>query len=407
MPFHEVIMDIELEPILMPYQNQPFNGDTYICDEFLRIRDEFDIQTVIELGSCVGGTTKWCGENFTEVYTIEINPSFRSYCLLYTEHLPNVTSLLGNTVDILPSVLDKVTDNTLIFIDSHWLENCPMLDELRLIAEKKKKPCVCIHDFKVANHPELGFDSYKGQDFEISWIKPSLDNIYGIDNYRTYYNNGCSKDSACRGVIYIVPIIKADINLETIEKIVINLPERNERLSRTKSELKKVFTNTSFTLVEGIRDIPIYKGIAQAHINAVQIAKSKGWRQVLIMEDDIFFPSRFFHKYITEALQNTPEDWDILLASVYKSKGLIKYNEYWSRTKDFSGLTFYIVNEKVYQAILEFDKSGHIDRAMVTELKLNCYVINNFVAIQYDGFSDNTGKEEEYSKLLINFEILK
>ena len=61
---------------LMPYQWEPFNGDTHLQDEFIRLRDKHGIKKAIELGTCLGSTTIFLAENFEQVYSTEISPEF-------------------------------------------------------------------------------------------------------------------------------------------------------------------------------------------------------------------------------------------------------------------------------------------------------------------------------------------
>jgi hypothetical protein len=60
-----------------------------------------------------------------------------------------------------------------------------------------------IHDFKVPDHPELGFDSYDGQDYEWDWIEGHVEAIYGKDGYIKSYNTDAV--GAKRGVVVIEP----------------------------------------------------------------------------------------------------------------------------------------------------------------------------------------------------------
>jgi hypothetical protein len=194
---------------LMPYQSSPYNGDEYACAEVLKLRDEFEIETAIELGSCVGGTALWLAQNFNYCYTIEINPIFRKEALkrldenLDRYNRDKVFSYLGNTIDILPKVLKEIDigDTPFIYQDSHWLE-CPLQQELKIIAESGIKPVLLIHDFKTDN-PAFGYDSYNGQDFTFEWVEPMLNEIYGVGGYEWYYNTKSS--GAMRGILYVKP----------------------------------------------------------------------------------------------------------------------------------------------------------------------------------------------------------
>lgn len=193
------------EPTLMFGQNFPFNGDSFICNEFIQLRDKYGIKTAIELGSCVGGTTKFLGLNFEKVYTIEINETFRNFCLSRIRGINNIESILGDTVNELPCVLQKCEDNPIIFIDSHWLHNFPLIKELKIIAASGLEPIIAIHDFKIPNEPKMGFDTWNGIEISYETVKPYLDEIYEEKGYTYYYNSDETSTEIKRGIIYICP----------------------------------------------------------------------------------------------------------------------------------------------------------------------------------------------------------
>lgn len=197
------------EPVLMQYQEGAFNCDTEIEKEFLKIKDKFDLKCAVETGTCLGYTTKWLSENFDAVHTIEINEQYRNFALERLKDKSNVSSYLGSSTDVLKDVLKMVMfcerDKTILFLDAHWGDFCPLKDELKIIANYKLKPCIAIHDFKVPNKPEFGCDSTNGQEFTYEWLKPEFDAIYGENNYEYYYNTGVVEKSAMRGIIYVTP----------------------------------------------------------------------------------------------------------------------------------------------------------------------------------------------------------
>ena len=63
-------------PLLMPHQLEPFNGDSFICDEVLKLKNQFDIKKVIETGTCFGGTTVFLAKNFQKVHTVEYSEQY-------------------------------------------------------------------------------------------------------------------------------------------------------------------------------------------------------------------------------------------------------------------------------------------------------------------------------------------
>ena len=205
------------EPNLMPFQDQPFNGDTFVQAEFLKLKDKFNIDRVIETGSCLYSTTKWLGENFESVKTIEINEDYSKYGIHKVKDMPNVTAIVGvSSVEWLNQVASVYESNPyiihnflhLFFLDAHWEENCPLLEELEAISKLRttQKPVIVIHDFKVPNQ-NLGYDTYNGQPFELDWIKSKLEMIYGVDGYDYYYNSEETSTEIKRGLIYITPKI--------------------------------------------------------------------------------------------------------------------------------------------------------------------------------------------------------
>lgn len=200
------------------------------------------------------------------------------------------------------------------------------------------------------------------------------------------------------------------MNIENLNKFVINLPERKERLERSLFELQNYFLNNQPYIVEGVIDKPIHKGIAQAHINAIKMAIGIDATQpIMIIEDDVNFVSNS-KDYINDCFknENLPHDWDILLSSIYNCGKLIKYNDHWHKIETFfCGLTCYVINPKCFEKIINFEKNKHIDRAMIESLNLNCYVSNKFWAIQHNGFSDNVKKYVNYDHLLKKFKMFE
>lgn len=194
------------EKILMPRQASALNGDTYACNEFLKLRDKFNINTVVELGSCVFGSTKWFANNFSKVITVEICEEFRNIGLKRTEGLTNITSILGDSITKLPEMLKMCDDKTIIFIDSHW-QTLPLFDELKIIKNSGLKPVIIVHDCLVPNEPKLGYDSYEGVDISYAAMKMYIDDIYGVDNYEYHYNTDSESTDVKRGIIYCYPKI--------------------------------------------------------------------------------------------------------------------------------------------------------------------------------------------------------
>lgn len=183
---------------------QGFEGDTYMRDKFKQIIADYKINLVIELGTYLGGTTRQLAGIVDEVITIEINKAHFNKASPIIKGLNNVTMFHDSSVSILPFILNNHQDrNILLFIDSHWQEHNPLLEELEIIARSGLKPVLAIHDFKVPNRHDLGFDTYGDIIYEWDWIKSSIENIYGADGYVKEYNDRAT--GAKRGILYLYP----------------------------------------------------------------------------------------------------------------------------------------------------------------------------------------------------------
>lgn len=195
------------------------------------------------------------------------------------------------------------------------------------------------------------------------------------------------------------------MDVTLINKIVINLPERKERLESFKHQFQ--YIGGEYQIQNGVRGIPSWKGIALAHLKAIQTAKNNGWDKVLIMEDDVIFQGKEKTlPYINEAMKKLPEDWDMVLGGVYYLRAEDKVNNYWRRIGEFCSLHWYIVNERIYDRIMQWDGNNHIDRWMGTQ-GFKIYLPRRMWAIQSNGYSDNVERDVDYSNLLVNFEVLR
>jgi hypothetical protein len=179
----------------------PFEGDTFIGLEILKLRDKFKLKNCIETGTQYGSTTKVFAELFSRVITIEAD---KDYLKIARERVnsKNLTFLEGKSEERL---LDINVDNVLYYLDAHGCNvgGCPLKKELDIIAGKEGKTgCIVIHDFKVPGK-DFGYDTY---DYELSFeeIESHLNKVYK-NGFEYHYNE--EANGANRGIIYIYPKI--------------------------------------------------------------------------------------------------------------------------------------------------------------------------------------------------------
>lgn len=180
-----------------------FNGDKFLAQEFLALKDKHGIVAVIETGTYMGQTTAWLGENFEMVMTSEINEGYYRKAQKALKPYTNVQQYLGDSVKAIEELLTPLQVPTLTFLDAHWYKN-PLLGELKAIAASGRKPVIVIHDFQVPGHPEFGFDSYpdQGITYNWEWIESHVKEIFG-EAFTYRYNT--QAEGAMRGVVIIEP----------------------------------------------------------------------------------------------------------------------------------------------------------------------------------------------------------
>lgn len=221
-------------PNLMPYQLRAWNGDHFLAAEVLRLKEAHGLENAFETGTCLGSTTLWLWENFHHTRTVELHRPYFDIAVarivaFVGRHIagdvgssqvwigghgkegdPNSGQLcFGSSPKIIASFANNLKWSeeqgkpTFFFLDAHWTDNCPLLDELDEIARSGKRGCVLIHDFQVPG-TDFGFDSMPdGRPFNLELIAPHLERIYGEGGYKVNYPTQVA--GAKRGWVSIEP----------------------------------------------------------------------------------------------------------------------------------------------------------------------------------------------------------
>lgn len=150
---------------------------------------------------------------------------------------------------------------------------------------------------------------------------------------------------------------------------------------------------TEYQIVEGIVDkSSVVKSINLSHKKIVHQALQDGLEATIIFEDDIKFTDLGAWDYF---LSQKPKDFDLYLGGIYL--GDIADD---NTTKAFTALHCYIIHSKFYATFLSTPDDKHIDTCLDN---LGRYVVcQPMIAIQHEGWSSNSGKDETYDNLLVN-----
>lgn len=196
-----------------------------------------------------------------------------------------------------------------------------------------------------------------------------------------------------------------NVNFDSIPAFCLHLPERRDRQPFMIENLPKIHSNVK--CIPGIKFEPSYKAISRAHKQIIAIAKAKGWPFVITIEDDIKIPSLKAKAAFMSAIQHLPDDWDALLGGVYDCKSYNYIGNDLAEVKGWCSLHLVLWRHTIYDDILNHSEAYHIDRYIGALTNRKFYMTWPFVAVQYNGFSDNVSMDVNYDKWLSRFKILK
>ena len=160
----------------------------------------------VEGGTYHGDTIFAMEPHFRELHTVEVNPK------LYQHTKSNYDGAkiqfhCGDTVDVFPVLLEKLHQNIIFFLDSHWSRSMPdtsygskyvpLLEELDIIMRKCSNRCVVIiDDYRLFGASHGGWNSiHKGDVMKIVSSRFIDDQILPSD---------CNIED--RWVIYLLPL---------------------------------------------------------------------------------------------------------------------------------------------------------------------------------------------------------
>lgn len=136
-----------------------------------------------------------------------------------------------------------------------------------------------------------------------------------------------------------------------------------------------------------IADKGVVESINASHKMLVQHAKDNCLEEIVIAEDDLWFPAADGWRYY---LANTPEEFDIYLGGNY-----LPFDKEIKTCTDIVGLHLYTIRECFYDEFLSTPNKLHIDQALKDRSVYHvCYPM---AALQRQGFSANNMRPVDYN----------
>lgn len=117
---------------------------------------EFNLKTLIETGTCDGGTLLGVLHAFDDIHTIELSEHYHNLSKRIFEQHPHIKLYLGNSGIVLREILEKTEDvPTLFWLDAHPSGGLtatfeeggdPLPDEIKAVMELRPNSLIAIDD---------------------------------------------------------------------------------------------------------------------------------------------------------------------------------------------------------------------------------------------------------------------
>ena len=205
--------------------------------------------------------------------------------------------------------------------------------------------------FATKSCKETNLEKYKTR-----FLRDIPENSHHMENFMYRYNNLINPSR--HNIKTLAKETYDTVNAEKIKKLIdhvvyINLPNRKDRNNETIAELEKL--GLDYTRIEGVVNKFGGLGCSKAHLKALEYAKSKGFKNVLVCEDDIKF--KFIrgklYKLLISALTYLGNNYDVLMLTggkvkSYKIPGINSVKQlYMAQTR-----TAYLVNSSYYDTLI-------------------------------------------------------
>ena len=141
----------------------------------------------------------------------------------------------------------------------------------------------------------------------------------------------------------------------------INLSHRADRWGNCSTQFKKNDLNVErFEAINGKELVPNGVnglmageiGVIRSNYNVIKDAKEKGYKNIIIFEDDVELCDDFTNRF-ESVFDKVPKDWGFLYLGGNHVGGLIPINDSVSKIRHTYAIHAICVNEKVYDHILE------------------------------------------------------
>ena len=138
-------------------------------------------------------------------------------------------------------------------------------------------------------------------------------------------------------------------------------------------------------------------GCLISHLGVIKIAKERGYKNILILEDDIALSKDFINLF-SKKIKDLPKDWHLVYlggsghTGIIEEKVTTKITDHISKTWNTSTTSSYAIHERAYDHVLEKHKGPKgmpIDQYYRVYQQIHpSYIMRPNIAWQKPGFTD-------------------
>lgn len=164
--------------------------DQYLLEKTLELKEKYNSKIFIETGTADGDSMVILHNHFDELYSCENTKKGYELSQLNTIECRNVHIFNQDSILFMEDMCDIFQDrkDLIFFLDAHFGDYSPLLDELEAINKYKITCPIIIHDFYVPDengNAKFLYDKYTGGNLDFNYVKDKIDKIFN-NSYDMY-----------------------------------------------------------------------------------------------------------------------------------------------------------------------------------------------------------------------------
>ncbi len=156
-----------------------FNGSEGRKRVFEEVLKKYRFSCIIETGTHIGETTGYLSVKSNKpVYSCETNKNMYSLARMRLKNIPGIYLYHSDSRECIKELSNNpetVNKEVFFYLDAHWEKDCPVVEEIELIASRWETFVIMIDDFQVPGDEGYGYDWYSPfRKMNISLIRPAI-----------------------------------------------------------------------------------------------------------------------------------------------------------------------------------------------------------------------------------------